>query len=143
MSDTDCILADPESTATHGMLDEDIGIATLGWIIRIKDDPIISYPIGDLIADPERDWWYRKDNTDPWFGPLSYRDANSQARRMTMDADALHGEVKYSQLGTVLGTRGGDPQVSPDMFVVYLYVNGKMTLGGRMAEFNQDKLPVL
>ena len=61
---------------------------------------------------------------------------------MTVDADNTIAEVKYAQVGTILGTRGGDPQVTPDMFVAYLYENGKQYLGGRMAEFNSDKVPV-
>lgn len=148
LTDTDCVLADPIHVATQGVLDNSLGIATLGWIIRADDRPpvvVIPVPpnnIGSLVGDPRREWWVRKDETDPWHGPLSYRDANSQARRMTMDVDETISELKYAQVGTILGTRGGDPNVAPDMFVAFLYANGKQYLGGRMAEFNSDKVPV-
>jgi hypothetical protein len=138
--DTICILADPLSTATEGILDQPTGISTLGWVVCIPTDAEISIP--ELISEQERDWWYRKDDTDPWFGPLSYQTANSQARRMTLDVDETINEVKYAQLGTVFGTRGGDPQVDPNMMVVFLYANGRQYLGGRMATYNADKVPV-
>lgn len=145
---TDCILADPTSVATQGVLDNSLGIATLGWIIKADDAPptvVVPVPpnnIGALVGDPRREWWVRKDENDVWFGPLSYRDANYQARRMTVDVDETISEIKYAQVGTILGTRGGDPNVDPDMFVAYLYANGKQYLGGRMAEYNKDKVPV-
>jgi hypothetical protein len=145
---SDCVLAEPIHVATQGLLDNPIGMATLGWVIQTVDTPpvvVIPVPpnnIGSLVGDPRREWWVRRDDTEPWHGPLSYRDANYQARRMTMDVDETISELKYAQVGTILGTRGGDPLVSPDMFVAYLYANGKQYLGGRMAEFNADKVPV-
>lgn len=139
---SDCILADPLSTATEGVLDEDIGIATLGWLIRVSHEPEITIPVEELLDEPSREWYYRKDDTDSWFGPLSYRDANYQARRFTMDVDHTISEVKYAQLGTVFGSRGGDPQVPLDMMVVFMYANGIQYIGGRVAEFNKDKVPV-
>lgn len=145
---SDCVLAEPIHVATQGLLDNPIGVATLGWIIQTVDTPpvvVIPVPpnnIGSLVGDPRREWWVRRDDTEPWHGPLSYRDANYQARRMTMDVDETISELKYAQVGTILGTRGGDPNVDPDMFVAYLYANGKQYLGGRMAAYNADKVPV-
>jgi len=146
--DANCVLADPFQVATQGLLDNSIGMATLGWIIRVEaETPVVVVPspprnIGVLIGDPRREWWVRKDASDPWFGPLSYRDANSHARRMTVRVDNTIAEVKYAQVGTILGTRGGDPNVTPNMFVAYMYENGKQFLAGRMAEYNADRLPV-
>ena len=143
MSDTNYLYADPCSTATQGLLDEDIGIATLGWIIRAtSEEPIIKVPIGQLIGEPNRDWWLRKDDTDPWFGPLSYRDANAKARRSTLDVDETINETKYAQVGTILGSREGDPLILEKMVVVFMYVNGKMYIGGKLAEYNKDKVPL-
>jgi len=143
---TDCVLANPIEVSTQGVLDDTLGVATLGWITVAPDqDPIVDIPsnnVGALVGDPRREWWVRRDESEPWFGPLSYRDANSQARRMTMDVDETISEIKYAQVGTILGSRGGDPNVDPNMFVAYLYANGKQYLGGRMAEFNKDKVPV-
>lgn len=158
--------------ATQGVFDNPIGIATLGWLIRgdnlppiieepgypdppfppdrpDPNEPPLPYPpidsnppVGLPITDPNQEWWVRPDDDTPWHGPLSYRDANFQARRMTDDADHAILEVKYAQVGTFLGTRGGDPVDMSRMFVVYLYANGKMYLGGRLATFNLDKVPV-
>jgi hypothetical protein len=152
MSQTNYVLADPSSGATHGVLDENIGIATLGWIIEVKyQKPDITIPTAqydpthfdNLLADPRRDWWLRKDESDPWVGPMSYTEANSKARRMTMDVDETINELKYAQLGTLLGDREGDPiQLNPHMMVAFIYCNGKQYLGGQLARYNADKVPV-
>jgi hypothetical protein len=147
MSQTNYLLADPSSGATHGILDENIGVATLGWIVEVnkqKPDIIIDLPHFDnLLGDPRRDWWLRKDESDPWSGPMSYTEANSKARRMTMDVDETINELKYAQLGTLLGDREGDPvQLSPHMMVAFIYCNGKQYLGGQLARYNADKVPV-
>lgn len=89
-----------------------------------------------------KEWYYRGDEDDVWYGPLSYRDANSQARRSTMPrylADAF--PVKYAQVGTKVGTRGGDPStMQPEMRVVFVYANGRQYLSGRIAKYNSDKV---
>lgn len=146
----DCVLADPCHVATQGLLDNTLGVATLGWIVEVPaETPVVVTPVdpvGSMVGDPRREWWVRKDDTDEWFGPLSYRDANSQARRMTLPTDinaaGNSNNIKYAQVGTIMGTRGGDPNVPPDMMVVFMYANGKQTLGGRMAEYHKDKWPV-
>lgn len=92
-----------------------------------------------LLEEPSKDWYLRRDSNDSWFGPLTFREADDQARRMTYDGTVEN--VMYAQLGTFVGTRGGDPSMDPSvLFVVYIYANGKLFLRGRQAEFHKDKL---
>lgn len=95
--------------------------------------------IGASYGPPRKEWYVRKDVNDPWFGPLSFRDADKHARVMTRDGTDT--SVKYAQIGTT-ADRTADPNTQPDLlFVVFIYENGKAFLGGRQAEFNKDKLP--
>lgn len=88
------------------------------------------------------DWYYRRDETEEWCGPMSYRDANSQARRCTLPKHlSEHFPVKYAQVGTLVGDRGGDPVgIEARMRIVYLYANGRQYLAGHLAEYNSDKV---
>lgn len=129
------ILADPLSVATHGLIsDVPLTIAVRGWILENILE--IEFPLLD-------GWYFRRDDTDVWHGPLSYRDANSQARRITKPKSAADSfPVKYAQVGQVVGSRGGDPRITPHMRVVYMYANGRQYIGGKLAEHNKDKLPI-
>jgi hypothetical protein len=144
IKDINYVLADSFSVSTEGLLDENIGVVTLGWLIQVSPERnTVEIYIDELLEDQRREWWLRKDNSDPWFGPLMYRDANSQARRMTMQRYLSDPEVKYAQLGTIVGGRIGDPiQNNPHMLVAFMYANGKQYLGGRLAEYNSDLVPV-
>lgn len=138
-----CILADPCHVATQGVLDCEIGIATLGWIVEAEptQGPVLTPHVpGVSFGPPRKEWYVRRDVSDPWFGPLSFRDADAHARVMTRDGTPIN--VLYAQVGTFLGTRGGDPIKDPSVvFVDRMYANGKLYLTGRAAEFNKDKLP--
>lgn len=89
-----------------------------------------------------QDWYYRRDHDEEWFGPMSYRDANSQARRCTLPKFLKdHIPVKYAQVGTIVGGRGGDPvTLEAEIRVVYLYANGRQYLSGHLARYNADKV---
>ena len=150
LEDLDCIIADPCYVATQGICDACIGISTQGFIVEVPFEtpvvtPAVPGNVGALIGDPRREWWVRKDENDTWVGPYTYQEANSRARRMTMPRDINRASeldrIKYAQVGTIMGTRGGDPNVSPHMRVAFMYENGKQYLAGRMAEFNKDKVP--
>lgn len=88
-------------------------------------------------------WYYRATDEDEWFGPMSYRDANSQARRSTLPkylADHIH--VKYAQVGRMFGSQSGEPLLEPQIVVVYIYANGRQYISGKIAQFNADKVPL-
>lgn len=89
---SNCVLADPLSVATQGLLDEDIGITVLGWIISISPgDPEITIPIGDLLRDAFREWWIRVDFFVPPIGeytlegPYTFTHADHKARALSED----------------------------------------------------------
>ena len=84
---TNLILADPLSVSTHGVLDEDIGISVLGWIVKVsQSEPDITIPIGQLLRDAFREWWVRKDFFVPPVGeytlegPFTFTHADHKAR---------------------------------------------------------------
>lgn len=86
-----------------------------------------------------QDWYVRGDADEDWFGPLTRHEADMHARRSTMDGNVTN--VKYMQVGTILGDRAGDPiQPIDRMFVTRIYANGKLVLKGRQAEFHKDLL---
>ena len=86
MSCTDLVLADPLSVATQGLLDEDIGITVLGWIVRVSlVDPDIVIPEG--LHDAFSEWWVRKyyyeDPVGEYVleGPYTFTHADRRARK--------------------------------------------------------------
>lgn len=86
-------------------------------------------------------WYYKLDDADPWIGPMSYKEANSKARRATLPKYLIdHIPVKYSQVGRMFGSQSGEPLLEPRIVVVYMYANGRQYLSGRLAEFNSDKV---
>lgn len=139
-----CLLAVPIHVATQGVLDDTLGVALLGWIIRYETDVVVpgepSVPggnVGALITEPRREWWVRENKNDPLFGPLSFRDADKHARFLSQ----VEEKSGLAEVVTFLGTRGGDPSsCDPStLFVAFLYIEGKRTLGGRMAQFHSDR----
>jgi len=136
-----CILADPFHVATQGVLDNSLGIATLGWIIcgeRPVEEAQPNVPpdnIGLSEGEPRREWWVRENQNEPLVGPFSFRDASKHARYLSQCED----RSGLAQVCTFVGTRGGDPKTEPELRVAYMYIKGKMTLGGRMAEYHSDR----
>ena len=80
------------------------------------------------------EWFVRFDQDDPLEGPYSFTKADAVARWRSREKN----ESK-ADLVTFLGARAGDPVTDPErLFVTFLYIHGKRTLGGRMAEFNSS-----
>lgn len=122
MSCTDLILADPGSVATQGLLDEDIGVAVLGWIVRVvQSEPEVTVPLVPFL-DNAREWWVRK-----YFfveplgefeleGPYEYTHADQKARHISRDnASGL----------TELATYEKDK-----LYIVFTYLRGKKRYQG-------------
>ena len=141
---TDCILADPCYVATQGLLDCEIGIVTQGFIIQEDSTPVVPKPavppnnIGTSVGAARKEWYVRKDHTDAWFGPLSWRDADKHARVMTRKGTPA--DVKYAHVGYVKNNSGVDVLVEPEKVRMDgVYANGKQFLKGRQAEFHRKK----
>lgn len=91
---------------------------------------------GAYKGGPTLEWYYRENDEKPWIGPMSYQQANSKARRASLNTDVSAGaitNVKYAQLGITY--EGG-------IRVVHLYANGRQFLGGHLAILNSTKLPI-
>jgi hypothetical protein len=133
--------------ATQGYLDEAIGIATLGEVISFPTSQpgtgVSNVPpnnIGSLISDPRREWYVRENAQDPLHGPLSFTVADKHARWIS----SLEDRSGLAEVVTFVSntSRGGDPSrpnPNPRLFVVFLYIEGKRTLGGRAAQFHSDR----
>lgn len=115
MDCTDYVLADPLSVATHGVLDEDIGIGVLGWVVRISlGIPDITIPTE--LHDSFSEWWIRKDFFVPPIGeytlegPFPYVHADRKAR----DESEQNGSG-LAELVTFKDNK---------MYIVYTYLRG-------------------
>lgn len=103
-----------------------------------------------LASEPRREWWYRENPQDALSGPFDYRQAENLARRLSRRTDRsglaelctyVAAPVETPQRSDAVNTtRGGDPRrVTPKLFVVYMYIRGKRTLGGRTAEYHSSQ----
>lgn len=78
----------------------------------------------------------REDQNDTPSGPYSFPVADRVARFMSEDED----RSGLAQVVTYLGSRGGDPiKNPPELKVVYMYIRGRRTLGGRTAQYHSDR----
>ena len=134
MSYTNYVLADPLSVATQGLLDEDIGISLLGWIIRRSPSkPDVSVPLVPLLDNP-REWWVRKYYfEDPvgsyeLEGPYEYTHADQKARDISSENDSgLTELVTYEK---------------DKMYLVFTYLRGKKRYQGiRTFQASEYNLP--
>lgn len=89
MGSTNCVLADPLSVVTQGVLDGNIGISLLGWITQYSLGlPEITIPDGPL-EDAFTEWWIRLDYFVPPIGeytlegPYNFIHADRKARRIS------------------------------------------------------------
>lgn len=74
------------------------------------------------------------------IGPYDYRTANMQARTISKMKDRS-GVV---ELLTQTGARPGDPaRLSPRFDVVFIYIRGKCSFGGRVAQYQSRRGVVL
>jgi len=92
-------------------------------------------PVVAVVPVVVGDWFVRREKGSPLIGPLSYRDADKQARFMSIE----DGGPGLAQVVTFLGARGGDPITLPArLFVDGYYARGRKFLGGRAAQFHSD-----
>lgn len=90
--------------------------------------------IGTSTGPARKEYFVREDKDDVLFGPLDFNTADKQARHLSTNNDSGLAEVV-----TRVGARPGDPARAPDTLkVVFLYVRGKKTLGGRSAQYHSD-----
>jgi len=136
----------PIHIATQGYLDGPLGVAFMGEVVVIDSGPqagVSNVPpnnIGSLLGDPRREWYVRENSQDPLFGPLSFAEADRHCRYLSQ----LEDRSGLAELVTYVAdtSRGGDParlSPKPRLFVAFIYIKGKRTLGGRTAQFHSDR----
>ena len=80
-----------------------------------------------------QDFYYRETPDHPLVGPMSYYFAMSGARYLSESKE--HSGV--AEVCTYVGTRIGDPYRNPPtLFVMHVFIQGKLTLSGRRAAYN-------
>lgn len=107
-------------------------------------DPVAAEPntppnnIGSYTTDPRREWYVRENPADALFGPVSFYEATYKARELSNNLD----KSGLAEICTYVSSqdRPGDPvKHVPVLFVVYMYIRGKRTLGGRSAQYHSDR----
>jgi hypothetical protein len=95
MDSTNYVLADSLSVATEGLLDENIGISVLGWVVRVEqEDSKVTIPLGPLLVDSLREWWVRKYFFEEPVGeyeldgPFRYDHARTKARDLSRENES-------------------------------------------------------
>jgi hypothetical protein len=116
------VLNDPFSVATLGWLTHSsLGIGTLGYIFEVEVDAATAASDG---------WFVRLNVTQPLTGPLSFKDADELARKLS-DTPGLG---NLAQVCSYVGARPGDPRVTPALKVSFIYLRGQRVAAGRRAE---------
>lgn len=82
--------------------------------------------VGASEGPPRKEFYLREKETDPLFGPLSYRDANKYARDASRD-----NETGLMEMLVFVGSRPSDPKGAPHLRVVAKYVRGRLITGGK------------
>ena len=93
-----------------------------------------------------REYYLRANKDAPLVGPLTYYEAENQARIQTREAarQLTFGEVNQAdisiELVQILGTREGDPvSIEPHVVVLCVYLAGRKTQSGALAAYNSSK----
>ena len=88
---------------------------------------------------PLREYWLRTRNGQ-LEGPYTYYEAETRARVSTREAARTgRGDIS-KELVTVVGTRQGDPRLTPSIpRVVCVYLAGRKTIGGDLAQYNHNR----
>lgn len=92
--------------------------------------------IPDPVAGPLREWYLRSNKDAELEGPYSYYEAEGKARVSTREAARTGvGDVSL-ELVQLVGTRQGDPIRPTEVRVICIYLAGRKTSGGSLAQYN-------
>lgn len=88
---------------------------------------------------PLREYYLRTRN-GVLEGPYTYYEAETKARTSTREAARTGVGDISRELVTIVGQRQGDPKLSPSIDrVVCVYLAGRKTVGGDLAQYNHDR----
>lgn len=89
---------------------------------------------------PLREFWLQFYKNGPLEGPYTYYEAENKARVSTREAARTGvGDISVALI-TFVGNRPGDPVFDPPVEkVVCLYLAGRKTTGGELAQYNVNR----
>lgn len=88
-----------------------------------------SHPEGPL-----KEYYLRESKNEPLFGPLTFFQADNQAR----EASKLN-KSGVMEMVVLLGTRKAEPvRAPPVVSVIGIYFRGRLTISGPLAQYNSD-----
>jgi hypothetical protein len=87
---------------------------------------------------PIREFYIRTDAHGVLDGPYTYAEADSKARTVTKEAAKTGVGSIHMEMVQIVGSRLGDPPVTPSDRVICAYLAGRKTIGGRLAQYNSD-----
>jgi hypothetical protein len=90
---------------------------------------------------PLREYYLRVTKSGVLEGPYTFYEANHVARTATREAARTGVGPISRELVVNVGARQGDPPQpsSPTLRVVAVFVAGRKTLGGSIAQYNSDR----
>lgn len=90
---------------------------------------------------PLREYYLRVTKNGVLEGPYTFYEANYIARTATREAARTGIGPVTRELVVNIGTRQGDPPqpTDPTIRVVAVFVAGRKTIGGSLAQYNSDK----
>tara|TARA_R100001244_G_scaffold36778_2_gene33629 strand:- start:6116 stop:6421 length:306 start_codon:yes stop_codon:yes gene_type:complete len=92
--------------------------------------------VGASSGDPRREFWVRENKDDTLVGPFTLFEADTHARYLSQ----LDDKSGLAEVATYVGDRPGDPaRAHLALFVVYMFIRGKKTLGGRTAAYHSKE----
>lgn len=117
------------------------GVCTVtGEIYAVPVNRSVGIPVPTpRVRGPLREYWLRSNKFSALEGPYTYYEAEHKARTATREAARTgRGDISL-ELVTIVGTRVGDPNVPHHLRVVALYLAGRKTTGGSLAQYNSDR----
>lgn len=85
---------------------------------------------------PLREFYLRNNKDSELEGPYTYYEAEIKGRTATREAARTRKGDISMELVTIVGERQGDPTITPKIRVVCVYLAGRKTVGGALADYN-------
>lgn len=104
----------------------------------MSDTPAVP-TVPSPVAGPLREYWLRAGHDGEMEGPYTYYEAEGKARVATREAARTGVGHVSMELVTIVGTRMGDPEVPPVTRVICVYLAGRKTMGGSLAQYNSNR----
>lgn len=88
---------------------------------------------------PLQECWLRPGKSGQLEGPYTFWIAENRARVATREAARTGNGHISLELVQYVGSRQGDPHITPVLMVVCVYLAGRKTQGGSLARYNSSQ----